>query len=56
METEVGWLMRQAGVPSLDVLINHSGGPCTGRVSCSSAVPTTLPQGSSTTVWPRGRG
>ncbi|MER6838897.1 DddA-like double-stranded DNA deaminase toxin [Streptomyces sp. AC04842] len=38
----------------LNVVINHSGGPCTGRFSCSSAVPAILPQGSSMTVWFRG--
>ncbi|WP_356948706.1 DddA-like double-stranded DNA deaminase toxin [Streptomyces chengbuensis] len=54
VETKLAWRMRQAGVKSLDVVINHSGGPCTGRFSCSSAVPAILPQGSSMTVWFRG--
>ncbi|MET9622766.1 polymorphic toxin-type HINT domain-containing protein [Streptomyces sp. NPDC006464] len=54
VETKLAWRMRQAGVTSLDVVINHSGGPCTGRFSCSSAVPAILPQGSSMTVWFRG--
>ncbi|MEX2980314.1 LamG-like jellyroll fold domain-containing protein [Streptomyces sp. C36] len=51
VETKLAWRMRQAGVTSLDVVINHSGGPCAGKFSCSSAVPAILPQGSNMTVW-----
>ncbi|WP_078500712.1 DddA-like double-stranded DNA deaminase toxin [Wenjunlia vitaminophila] len=44
VETKLAWRMRQAGVTSLNVVINHSGGPCAGKFSCSSAVPAMLPK------------
>ncbi|MFE9107618.1 DddA-like double-stranded DNA deaminase toxin [Actinomadura geliboluensis] len=51
VETKLAWRMRQTGVKSLDVVINHAGGPCTGKYSCSAAVGAILPKGSRLTVW-----
>ncbi|WP_327730336.1 polymorphic toxin-type HINT domain-containing protein [Streptomyces sp. NBC_00487] len=51
VETTVAWFMRQRGVTSADLVINHAGGPCTGPFSCTNAVAAILPQGSTLNVW-----
>lgn len=45
--------MRKAGITSIDIVINHAGGPCTGKYSCSMAVQAVLPVGSTMNVWYR---
>ncbi|MBE4736255.1 DddA-like double-stranded DNA deaminase toxin [Streptomyces caniscabiei] len=51
VETTVAWFMRQRGVTSADLVINHAGGPCRGPFSCTNAVGAILPQGSTLNVW-----
>lgn len=50
VETKLAWNMRQSGIASADVVVNHSGGPCTGPFSCSRAVEAILPANSTLTV------
>ncbi|MEV4811809.1 DNRLRE domain-containing protein [Micromonospora avicenniae] len=51
VETQVAWFMQKNGVQSADVVINHSGGPCTGVFACSNAVGAILPENSTLRVW-----
>ncbi|MDH6131378.1 RHS repeat-associated protein [Kitasatospora sp. MAA4] len=51
VETKLAWNMRNAGVESVDVVINHADGPCSGTLACESAVKAILPRGSTLNVW-----
>ncbi|WP_406723349.1 DddA-like double-stranded DNA deaminase toxin [Streptomyces althioticus] len=48
---------QRRGITNATVVINHRGGPCSGPLSCSVAVPAILPAGSTLTVmFPDGQG
>ncbi|MFF9449772.1 DddA-like double-stranded DNA deaminase toxin, partial [Streptomyces althioticus] len=57
VETIIAWYMQRRGITNATVVINHRGGPCSGPLSCSVAVPAILPAGSTLTVmFPDGQG
>ncbi|WP_149256754.1 DddA-like double-stranded DNA deaminase toxin [Actinomadura sp. K4S16] len=43
--------MRNRKVTRATVIINNPKGVCSGPYSCSTAVPSILPSGSSLTIW-----
>ncbi|WP_460304502.1 RICIN domain-containing protein [Actinocorallia aurea] len=51
VETKIALAMRNNGVTRATAVINNPAGVCPGPYSCSTAVPSILPSGSSLTIW-----
>ncbi|WP_443042759.1 DddA-like double-stranded DNA deaminase toxin [Streptomyces sp. F-3] len=54
VEAKIAWHMVSRGRRSVDLVINHRGGPCPGPYSCQTAVPLLLPVGYELRVHYRG--
>jgi hypothetical protein len=55
VESKIAWYMKEKEVTSIDLVINHPGGPCAGPNSCQTAVPLILPEGYELRVHYRGK-
>lgn len=51
VEVKAAVAMRHGDVKMGVLVINHPGGPCSGEMGCSAALPLVLPAGAALTVW-----
>lgn len=51
VEVKAAAAMRRGEVKHGVLVINHPGGPCTGDLGCTTALPLVLSEGATLTVW-----